>query len=118
MSVVCRRCGEELRLIDGDWCDCETHLSCADDGRKHEPSGAAALATERWHEVYDWCREIQKLAQQVSERVDSFANALPDEPQSDPAVATPHETGKADPSRKNELVASSPLTETTKTKKA
>jgi len=38
------------------------------------------LKPERWWEVYDWCRDIQKLAQQVSERVDEFANAIPDPP--------------------------------------
>ena len=96
--TLCRLCHEELRLVDGDWADCETHLSCADGGR-HQPVGPAVLAPERWHDVYDWCRDIQKLAQKVSERVDSFANALPDKPRPDPAVATPVEEGKTDPSR-------------------
>ena len=37
------------------------------------------LKPERWWAVYDWCRDIQQLAQKVSERVDSFANAIPDQ---------------------------------------
>lgn len=39
-----------------------------------------ASPPEDWWEVYDWCRDIQKLAQKVSERVDRFANEIPDPP--------------------------------------
>lgn len=44
------------------------------------PLDPEVLKPERWYEVYDWCRDIQKLAQQVSVRVDEFANAIPDPP--------------------------------------
>lgn len=36
------------------------------------------LKAERWWEVYDWCRDVQRLAQRISERVDEFANTVPD----------------------------------------
>jgi hypothetical protein len=39
LETKCRRCGEDLRLIDGDWLDRETHTTCdlEDDTQKHEP---------------------------------------------------------------------------------
>jgi hypothetical protein len=79
-ETKCKHCGEPIRQdSDGDWMDAETHLS-GPDGHRHEPavSKQQILKAERWWEVYDWCRDIQKLAQQVSARVDEFANAIPD----------------------------------------
>lgn len=78
-KIECRYCDEELRFIEGAWIDAETYSICAD-GRKHEPPVDVTLAPEQWHEVFDWCRQIQQLAQKVSERVDAFANAIPDKP--------------------------------------
>jgi hypothetical protein len=36
--AICRRCNEELRLMNGEWCDRETHTICLHDDQKHEPA--------------------------------------------------------------------------------
>lgn len=35
----CRHCREQIRLLDGDWCDRETHLTCESTlSQRHEPT--------------------------------------------------------------------------------
>jgi hypothetical protein len=47
-DVLCRHCNEELRLLDGDWCDRETHTTCVTDtGQRHVPALASSGGPSR-----------------------------------------------------------------------
>jgi hypothetical protein len=70
------RAARGQRVMNGEWCDRETHTICPDTvGKKHEP--AAALASEGGQtSLHDAIKELRELFDEKPEGVDLFDSHL------------------------------------------